>query len=209
MTSAPIQPRLVDPHELSVLLLEKKALEAENAALHAQLQLAAARRRETAVSAVSPDKACDASWTTLMLRNLPTGRDWNRDGLLLAIDSVGLQGSYDFLYAPVDFNTNRIQGFAFINFVSHSEAQRGSKALTGLLWGQSGRRCEVGWAQADMQGLEANVERYRSSPVMHESVADSHRPLLLSAGCQVPFPEPTKRVRAPRLRRTPANGWRR
>jgi hypothetical protein len=93
-----------------------------------------------------------------------------------------------------------LQGFAFLNFVSHSAALQARELIRGLHWSQQGRRCDVRWAEPELQGLEANVERYRSSPVMHESVAESHRPVLFSAGVRVSFPKPTKRIRAPRLR---------
>jgi len=57
----------------------------------------------------------------------------------------------------------------------------------------------VGWS-GPHQGLASHVERYRNSPVMHEDVADSFKPVLLKDGKRIAFPPPTKRLKAPRLR---------
>jgi len=57
--------------------------------------------------------------------------------------------------------------------------------------------CNVGWGEAH-QGLSAHIERYRNSPLMHESVPDEYRPILLCGGRRVPFPAPTKRIKPPR-----------
>merc|ERR1739848_343762 len=59
--------------------------------------------------------------------------------------------------------------------------------------------CEVSWANPN-QGQYENVERYRNSPVMHESVPDAFKPRLFVNGMRIAFPPPTKRVRAPRIR---------
>mmetsp|Transcript_37822 Transcript_37822/g.66661 ORF Transcript_37822/g.66661 Transcript_37822/m.66661 type:complete len:108 (+) Transcript_37822:445-768(+) len=49
---------------------------------------------------------------------------------------------------------------------------------------------------------EQYIERYRNSPIMHDSVPDEHRPALFEDGKRVPFPEPTKVIRRPRIRHT-------
>lgn len=49
------------------------------------------------------------------------------------------------------------------------------------------------------QGLEAHVERYRNSPVMHEDVPDTFKPVLFANGVRISFPLPTRKLRAPRL----------
>jgi len=49
-----------------------------------------------------------------------------------------------------------------------------------------------------LQGLEANIERYRNSPTMHELVPDAYRPMLFVNGQQVAFPAPTKKIKPPR-----------
>lgn len=44
--------------------------------------------------------------------------------------------------------------------------------------------------------------RYRDSPIMHGSVPDEFKPVIFEAGTgrRVDFPEPTKKLRAPRRR---------
>merc|ERR1712048_414076 len=43
-----------------------------------------------------------------------------------------------------------------------------------------------------MGGLEAQVERYRDSPMMGVNSPDEMKPILLKAGRRVAFPEPTQ-----------------
>merc|ERR1712070_1091073 len=57
--------------------------------------------------------------------------------------------------------------------------------------------CETSWSDP-YQGLAANVERYRNSPVMHESVDDEHKPVVFFGGVRQAFPPPTKLIKAPK-----------
>merc|ERR1712039_354521 len=67
---------------------------------------------------------------------------------------------------------------------------------------RSTKTCEVSWSYP-VQGLEENIKRYRNSPVMHELVPDSVRPVLFQDGKRVEFPEPTKKIRPPRVKKHP------
>ena len=49
----------------------------------------------------------------------------------------------------------------------------------------------------ELRGLEAHVERYRNSPVMHRSVPDQYKPVIFKDGVRKPFPRATKKVKAP------------
>merc|ERR1719160_1664230 len=133
-----------------------------------------------------------SSKTTVIWRNLPN--NYTRDGLLELINSYGFQGSYNFFYSPVDFSTNALVGYAFINFVSTAEAQRFFSCFKGFTaWTlNSVKVSEVAWSQ--LQGLEDHLERYRNSAVMHPEVADDKRPALFQEGIRVFFPAPTKRL---------------
>merc|ERR1719456_2182896 len=64
----------------------------------------------------------DPTKTTVMWRNLPN--NYGRDGLLELLNNEGFAGSYNFFYSPVDFSSNALLGYAFVNFVSHDEANR-------------------------------------------------------------------------------------
>mmetsp|Transcript_98327 Transcript_98327/g.276513 ORF Transcript_98327/g.276513 Transcript_98327/m.276513 type:complete len:304 (-) Transcript_98327:421-1332(-) len=136
--------------------------------------------------------------TTVMLRNLPISV--TREVLVGLLDAAGFVGMYDFLYMPIDFRTHAAMGYVFLNLTSAGEAVRVYKHFDGLSrWPvPSGKKtCSAGWSNPH-QGLEANVERYLNSPLMHESVPDHYRPMLFSNGMRVPFPSPTKKVKPPR-----------
>jgi len=141
-------------------------------------------------------QSAQSELTTLMLRNIPN--DYTRSMLLDLLDSMGLFDKYDFVYLPIDFGKMAGLGYAFVNFVWHADAEMARHTLQGFnQWKiQSQKVCAVVWGQP-LQGFEAHVERYRSSPVMHKDVPDEYKPIILQGGVRVPFPQPTKRVRHP------------
>mmetsp|Transcript_50031 Transcript_50031/g.119033 ORF Transcript_50031/g.119033 Transcript_50031/m.119033 type:complete len:493 (+) Transcript_50031:127-1605(+) len=140
--------------------------------------------------------------TTVMLRNMPN--NYNRKMLLQMLDSEGFGGQYNFVYMPIDFKSKASLGYAFINMVSPEVAQRFWAVFDGYSnWVLPSRKSsKVSWSSPH-QGLQAHVERYKNSPLMHADVPDDYRPILLIDGVRAPFPEPTKRLRAPRLRHSP------
>jgi len=144
--------------------------------------------------------------TTLMLRNLPN--DLTRNMLIDLLEAEGLARTFDFLYVPADFGRGAGLGYAFVNFVSNAEAMRAWQHLKGFTsWGmRSAKVLEVSWA-APLQGLEAYVDRYRNSPVMHERVPEQFKPLLFVGGRRRPLPSPTKALRAPEPERRRAPVW--
>jgi len=137
--------------------------------------------------------------TSVMLRNLPN--NYSRAMVLKMIDDEGFLGTYNFVYFPIDFRSRAGLGYAFVNFEDPAMVVRFWRTFEGFSnWMlPSKKSCFVSWC-APHQGLEAHVERYRNSPVMHPSVPDEYKPLVFSGGARVPFPAPTKAVRAPRLR---------
>jgi len=143
----------------------------------------------------------DAERTTVLLRNLP--RDFTRARLVELLEDEGFDGTFDFVYVPIDFSSEASLGYAFVNFVSAGDVRRCWEIFDGLLeWGLEceGKACEVMWAEP-CQGLAAHVERYRSSPVMHATVPDEWKPAIFQDGVRVPFPPPSKSVSAPKARR--------
>lgn len=117
------------------------------------------------------------------------------------MDEQGFKGSYDLVYIPVDFATRMGLGYAFVNFVTPTVAQRFLAVFNGFSgWSSSSQKiCEVSLS-CELQGLEAHINRYRDSPVLHESVPDMFKPVLYQNGERVPFPAPTKTIKQPRLR---------
>jgi len=137
--------------------------------------------------------------TTVMLRNLPNR--YTRKMFLRLLDTHGFSRDYDFVYLPIDFRHRVNLGYAFVNMASHESAVRMKDTLDRFsAWTfDSQKVCEVVWA-APHQGLAPNIERYRNSPVMHESVSDEFKPILFKDGMRVAFPPPTKTIRAPKFR---------
>lgn len=133
-----------------------------------------------------------------MLRNLPN--NYSREMLLQLLDG-GFRGCYDLVYLPIDFKSNASLGYAFVNLLDCEQARRLWRALDGFdRWAVPSRKvCSVDWSSPS-QGLASHVERFRNSPVMHESVPDEYRPALFGDGRRRPFPPPSKRLRAPRVR---------
>jgi len=140
--------------------------------------------------------------TTLMFRNLPDNQVV--DDFLNLLNREGFKGTYDFAYMPMDFQKQVAVGYAFVNFTSRIVAQKAWCHFDGFKrWciQSCDKVCEVKWSNAQ-QGVAANVERYRNSPVMHDTVDDKHKPRLFAAGRRVSFPAPTEKIRPPKMRRS-------
>eukprot|EP00931_Biecheleriopsis_adriatica_P112563 TRINITY_DN8720_c0_g1_i2.p1 TRINITY_DN8720_c0_g1~~TRINITY_DN8720_c0_g1_i2.p1 ORF type:complete len:403 (+),score=70.69 TRINITY_DN8720_c0_g1_i2:772-1980(+) len=140
------------------------------------------------------------SRTTVMLRNLPN--NYTREMLLELIDSQGFNGLYDFLYLPIDFQTYACLGYAFVNLVDANIVPRFWAAFDGFnSWTLPSKKvCYVSWS-GPHQGLQAHIDRYRNSPVMHADVIDQCKPVCFRDGKRVPFPSPTRSIRPPRVRK--------
>lgn len=137
--------------------------------------------------------------TTVVLRNLPN--QLTRKMLLDLLEDEGMGGSFDFVYLPVDFSSNTCLGHAFVNFVSASDAARCWQVFKGFKeWDAPvANVCDVQWSDP-RQGIEALIEHYRNSPVMHTSILDEWKPAVFDGGMRIPFPVPTKPIKAPKLR---------
>jgi hypothetical protein len=140
--------------------------------------------------------------TTLMLRNIPNG--YTRESLLGHFAEFGLQDCVDFIYVPMDFHRAAGLGYAFANFSSNTDAERAREMFEGFCsWGgkcKCKKVCEVSFSYP-LQGLDDHLEHYRNSCVMHESVPDSFKPAVYENGTRQPFPQPTKQIPLPRMKR--------
>jgi hypothetical protein len=137
--------------------------------------------------------------TTLMFRNLPN--NYTRAALLDMLDAEGFNRVYSFVYLPTDFKNFPGFGYAFVNFATHESAVRAKRHFQGYCkWSVPSQKvCEVVWS-GPVQGLSNHTERYRNSPVMHDSVPDEYKPVVFVDGKRVKFPAPTKKIRPPRVR---------
>jgi len=132
------------------------------------------------------DMSIESNYTTVMLRNIPN--KYTQPTLLQALDDKGFKGIYNFFYLPVDYKNHCNMGYAFINFVDHQGAMKFMNAFKGYqLPAKSTKVCDTCWAR--VQGLKANVEHYRNSPV-NDLPDPEYRPLLFQNGTEVAFPRP-------------------
>jgi len=145
-----------------------------------------------------PDSATD-EFTTLVFRNCPN--DLSRDSFCATLDQHGLAGLYDFIYMPADLIRHSNLGYCFANFVSHEAALKAWDVMDGFEnWTRKNHKvCCVQWCSS-LQGLEGHITLYRNSTMMHEAVEDRFKPVLLRDGVRVPFPAPTKKIKAPRMK---------
>jgi hypothetical protein len=151
-----------------------------------------------ALGEVMPKAAGQGPPTTVMMRNIPNNH--SRESLLELVENQGFGGTFDLVYLPVDFKTQVGLGYVFINFITPEHAKRFKKHFEGFSnWLMlSEKVCEVSWS-VSIQGIHNHIEHFRNSPVMHRTVPDSFKPVLFKDGKAIPFPSPTKRIRAPRL----------
>jgi len=118
--------------------------------------------------------------TSVKLRNIP--KNFTRDMLVEQLN-LDFRGLFDFLYLPPDFKTHCNVGHCFINFRSSFACDRfrfefdGEDVQICLPGPSSKRKKEEIWEKriaevtpARVQGLEENIRRLRTSPVMSELV---------------------------------------
>lgn len=155
----------------------------------------------------APAGASGEDGTTLVLNALPLC--YTRDMVSEMLQEHGFRGRVNFVYLPCNFLSGTSFGYAFVNFVDGAAACQAARYFDGFRQWRvlSDRVCDV--REAEIQGLRANVERYRSSAVMHPSVSDELKPILLDAyGRRTAFPLPVSRIRPPRSRRLGSDGSR-
>jgi hypothetical protein len=126
--------------------------------------------------------------STVMLRNVPYHE--SQTGLLRILESRGFRGKYDFFYAPLDFTSGNNLGYCFINLRSSEAVEEFFDTFENLRVNADGwamKHLAVCWAR--VQGLGANIEQYRNSPVNEMPL--NFRPMLFNEeGDQIPFPSP-------------------
>jgi RNA recognition motif-containing protein len=147
----------------------------------------------------------DGPATAVMMKNVPN--NITREELLEVVNAAGFQKDYDIVSLPIDLLTYVGLGYAFINFTTHEQAEKFKQHFHGFEGWQAAcdKACETSWSD-NLKVYDSIVERYRNSPVMHESVADKYKPALYKSGVRIPFPEPTKNIKAPRPRRRERGG---
>lgn len=119
-----------------------------------------------------------AEWAntyTVMMRNLPNR--YTQRMLLEEICSSGFGGTFDFLYLPIDPDTNANKGYGFINFLEPIHAWQFKCAYEGKQMSRFNSSKFVSVSPAALQGLEANYAHYSTSRCSRGDPAA--RPLFL------------------------------
>lgn len=121
----------------------------------------------------------DGPPTTLMIRNVPNL--YTQRELVAELGELGLTGTFDFLYAPLDKGTLSNVGYAFVNFVNPEWASRCATVLHQHRFRRhrkvSGRTASV--SVAHIQGLEKNLAHYEHTAV-NSTKLKQHRPVVLA-----------------------------
>lgn len=146
----------------------------------------------------------DSGYTTVMLRNIPN--KYTREMLVKQLNQ-DFKGRFDFVYLPIDFKNKCNVGYGFVNFRTSASCDEFIARYDGVdvrkcLPGLNSKKV-AGVTPARVQGLEENVRRLRTGPVMNELVNHPEwMPLLLDdRGEAMPFPMPDHPAPAPKLKR--------
>lgn len=115
--------------------------------------------------------------TTLMVRHVPTR--FTQSKFAKEVDSCGFKGRYDFLYLPSEHRLRANRGFAFINFVSATDADAFYKEFQGGQFPSFESECDLEILPADLQGYEENVTKYLASSNGRRKKNDYCKPMFL------------------------------
>jgi len=123
----------------------------------------------------SDEDAVTEQRTTVLVRNLPS--DFSTQQLVQLLDDHGFGGTWDFTYAPCDFQTGCGFGYAVVNFVLPSKAQQFRNKFEGFQLPSQDEALAVVWSPT-RQGFQALQDRYERSVVMDEAVPLPFKPLF-------------------------------
>jgi len=129
------------------------------------------------------------SATTVMMRNL--ANKYTQRLLLAEVNESGFIGTFDFLYLPIDTETNANKGYAFINFSEPGFAWMFKQAYEGRRMEKFNSDKVVSVFPATLQGFDANYVHYAQSRVNRGDPAC--RPLFLRAPSPNMIAKPTAR----------------
>jgi len=124
-------------------------------------------------------QALDAPPTTLMIRNVPNR--YSQGELITELDDLGFAESFDFLYIPLDKGSQSNVGYAFVNFVSATWAEKCMTTLEGYCFKKHrhtpGKTATV--SIAHLQGLVANIRHYERT-VVNTARVKQRRPVIMA-----------------------------
>lgn len=149
-------------------------------------------RRSSGSACLAASSTEPVAQTTLMLKKLPPS--CTTDALAKWLTEEGFGESFDFVYVPLNLQESRAFGYGFANFISHDIAMQVKDWLDGCPALGESDAGEISIEWGSNQGLDAQIERYRNSQIMHESVPERFKPMLFRAGVRQQFPAATKPI---------------
>jgi len=120
--------------------------------------------------------------TTMMIRNIPNR--YTQRELIAELENLGFGGTFDFLYAPIDFGTMGNVGYVFINFISAEWAARCRQEFEGFIFSKHQKKTAKKVATvsvAHLQGLGANMKHYEKSAVAVRARAKGCGPMVMAS----------------------------
>jgi len=129
-----------------------------------------------------PTNTVETQPTTMMIRNIPNR--YTQRELIVELENLGFGGTFDFLYAPIDFGTMGNVGYVFINFVSAEWAARCRQEFEGFIFSKHQKKTAKKVATvsvAHLQGLGANMRHYEKSAVAVRARAKGCGPLVMAS----------------------------
>jgi hypothetical protein len=141
--------------------------------------------------------------STVCFRNVPN--TYNGTMVMDLMDANGFKDSYDFIYVPHDFKRLPVLanlGYFFTNFVTHDVALRAWEKFDGFKeWETESEKVLAPCWATKTQGLEACIDSYRDSPIMHQDVPLECKPFVVMGGkARQLIPSRSLRVKQPRLK---------
>jgi len=98
--------------------------------------------------------------TTVIVRNIPARYDQMKLLLEWSVD-----GSFDLMYLPYNYQAHKTVGYAFINFCSHAQAidfiQKWNHQR--LFHHRHTKRLDIRWAE--LQGMQSNLVHFKRSKI--------------------------------------------
>jgi hypothetical protein len=145
---------------------------------NASMQMAVAALLSSSSNQMETSQHPPQAWSnvlTVMMRNLPN--KVCQSMLLSEVNAAGFQGAYDFLYLPIDPDTEANRGYAFINFVTPGHAFMFKMRFEGNKFGNFNSHKVVSVVPATLQGFDANYAHYSKTRITQGDPAC--RPLFL------------------------------
>lgn len=117
--------------------------------------------------------------TTVMWRNIPNR--YSQQLLVNELVKLGYDGTYDFLYLPIDFQKKCNVGYAFINFLEEKDCAHFQVVMRDYRFYHFNSPKRGSCSPAHVQGLEANIQHYSSTLVVGND-DPSQRPSVFRNG---------------------------